>query len=465
MTLWEKYIDNLRFPSLDNNIDVDILIIGGGIAGLSNLYVQKDKNSLLVEANRVGMGVTMASTAKLTILQEDILLKLLKNSFYIAKTYLNSQLEALNMLKKIINKENIECDFEEVDSLLISRNQKEIKKVEIIKKFLKINNILVTDLNNKRGIKIKAYQFNPLKYLNGLKKELKDKIYEQTKVINMKKNKDYYIVTTSNQKIIKAKKVIITCQYPFFLKPLFLPLNTTIQKSTIIVTKKCPNKKLNYITVDKPTLSYRSYNNYGIYLSGVHPTWKSNNEIKNYEKVKKAFNILEEDILCSWTNTDIISGDNLPFIGVIKNNMYIATAFNTWGILNGIISSKIIDDLINNKENPYLNIFNPQRIKKYQKSINSIFSNLISFLKGIKKNKKWYSKKVFWENVKGKRIGIYVDEEGKEHKVKAICPHLKCPLEFNLVDKTWDCPCHSSRFTIDGKWLKGPSKKDISYKK
>lgn len=461
---WINYLEKIPCPKLTKNITVDTLIIGGGIAGLTNLYKEKAQNTILVEANIVGMGVTAGSSSKITILQEDILAKILAKDYDTAKLYLNSQIDAIKLLKEIIHTENLECDLEKVDSLLIARNNKEIEKVKKISKFLQINNIKVTKLKKINGLKIKAYQINPIKYINGLKKILKNKIYEQTRVIDIKKENNYYLVYTNNQNVIKAQKVIITCQYPFFLKPLFLPLNTTIEKSTIIVTKEKNKPKLNYITVGKPTLSYRSYKNYGIYLSQAKATWHKNNDIYNYKKVKKLFNLKEEDIVSIWTNMDIISGDNLPYIGLIDKNMYIATAFNTWGILNGIISSQIIFDLINNRNNPYINLFNPKRIGKYQKIFNSIFSNIISFIKGIKKNKSWYSSHISFLNIKEKRIGIYTDEQGKTFKVKAICPHLKCPLEFNEIDKTWDCPCHSSRFTYDGKWLKGPSKKDITFK-
>ena len=94
-----------------------------------------------------------------------------------------------------------------------------------------------------------------------------------------------------------------------------------------------------------------------------------------------------------------------------------------------------------------------------------LFNNAKTFIgTKINKNKSWYSNKVSFVNVDGKSLGVYIDESGNEHIVYNKCPHLGCSLIFNEVEKTWDCPCHSSRFDIDGRCIKGPSNYDISYK-
>lgn len=469
MTIWEEYLDKKILPSLSENIETTTLIIGGGITGLTTLYYLNNVNTILVESNQIGYGVTKGTTGKLTFLQEDILNKLLKKDINIALSYLQSQMKAIKLIKDIIKKENIACNFEKSSSFLIATNKKEREKLITLAKFLKFANVDINSITEKDTFALKTdetYVFNPLKYLNYLKNKLAKQIYENTKIIDITKNKGYYYAKTSDNKIIKCKNIVIACHYPFFLKPLFLPLNTTIEKSYIIVKEEKENKHYNYITFKKPVLSFRYFedNNkvYGIYLGKSHNTCYSNND-NNIKKVQKIFKIKDSEVLYKWTNVDLKTNDYIPYIGKIKNNMYIATGFNTWGMTNSIIGAYLISNLINVGKSEYQELFNPKRKRKYLKFYYSVYSNIIAFVKGFNKNKIWY-KNISFKNVNGQRIGIYTDEAGKKHQVVAICPHLKCPLEFNAIDKTWDCPCHSSRFDIDGKCLKGPSKFNIKFR-
>lgn len=169
-----------------------------------------------------------------------------------------------------------------------------------------------------------------------------------------------------------------------------------------------------------------------------------------------------------WTNEDIITNDFLPYIGKIDDNLYIGTGYNTWGMTNGSLAGKIISDLILNKENKYKNIFNPRREMPISNIVNityDLFSSTKPFVENkLVKNKAFYTKNIKFAKRNGKNIAIYIDDHEKKHIVYNTCPHMKCSLIFNEVELTWDCPCHSSRFNLDGKCIKGPSKYDISYK-
>ena len=148
--------------------------------------------------------------------------------------------------------------------------------------------------------------------------------------------------------------------------------------------------------------------------------------------------------------------------------MLIGTGYNTWGMTNGSLAGKILSDIILKKENKYINLFNPMRKINKGKIINFpliLGSNAYSFIKSkIYKNKKWYPNTVRFEKRNGKNIAIYIDENKKEHIVYNLCPHLKCSLNFNEIELTWDCPCHGSRFDIDGNCIEGPSNYNITYK-
>ena len=164
-----------------------------------------------------------------------------------------------------------------------------------------------------------------------------------------------------------------------------------------------------------------------------------------------------------WSNIDIITGDNVPYVGEIKNNLFIATGYNTWGMTNSSIASVVIRDLILGHDNKYKDLFDPKRGVKIS-SLPLVFgSNFKSYAESkIDVSKSWYDK-VRIEERDGKKVGVYTDDNNNEHVVCIKCPHMGCNLFFNEVDKTWDCPCHGSRFDIDGKVIDGPSNYNISF--
>ena len=184
-------------------LSTDILIIGAGITGMTTAYFLKDKNVCVVDANRIGHGVTLNTTAKINYFQERIYTKIksIRNE-ECAKKYLKSQLNAIKDIKEIIEKENIDCDFKRVDSYVFSNKESKIEPLKKEVEFLKENNIDVKEKELPSKITqyssyyvSDTYIFNPIKYLEGLYKLLKDKIniYEKTKIIKIEKKDNYYI--------------------------------------------------------------------------------------------------------------------------------------------------------------------------------------------------------------------------------------------------------------------------------
>lgn len=479
MSIWNINEKDRKVLKLNNDLDLDILIIGAGLTGLNTAYYLQDKKNIaVVDANLYGHGVTLNSTAKITYLQDNIYTKIIMNSnIKKAKTYLKSQIDAVKMLTNIIDKEQIDCDLVKTPSYLFAHNKNEVKKVLDEVAFLKDNkiNIIKDELQDidkcYDAYKVlDTYTFNPIKYLDGLYNLLSKKIpiYENTKIVKIEyKNNKYYCYSNSN--CITANKVILACHYPFFLLPFMLPIRGSIEKSHIIITKDTNYENHSVINTCSPIYSWRYYddgnNKYRISLGQSHNITSKLNDEKNFLKVRNNFKINDEDIVLEYSNTDIISHDYIPYIGMIRKNMYIATGYNTWGMTNSILGAKIISTQINNNEILYDNIFNPKRY-----SISLIIKILINSFNQTKayissklfKNKKWYDN-VYFVNKNGKNLGIYIDKNGSKHIVYNKCPHLGCSLIFNEKEKTWDCPCHSSRFNMDGKCIKGPSTYDISY--
>lgn len=484
-SIWKENVNNKKLPSLDKNVQCDVLIIGGGIAGLSTAYFLKDtnKNIILIDKDKCCEGASSRNTGKLTFMQELIYHKIAKNySGDVASHYLNSQKEAISLALDIIKENDIECSLYEQDAYVFINKDSDKKKIEDEIDFYKKNNIecelidkIPINFKINLGIKTKgSYSFNPYKFLIELKNILKDRIniYENTRAISALREGNYYIVKTKNNKIIKCKYVVIATQYPFFIVPYFTPLKTAVEKS-FIVSGASKINNFQAISEGKPTFSFNYYDKDGgylLYARRSHSVTTNLDTRSDEEEIvseyKRLFNKTPKYY---FQNHDLMTYDYMPFIGKIDNyNMFVLTGFNKWGNTNGIIGGKLVSDLILEKENNYVEIFNPRRSLSLLKIKNLIVYNAMVMsryiVNKIVSSKGYYDDSVRIEYIDGNKCGIYTDENG-EHVVSNICPHMKCNLVFNYVDKTWDCPCHASRFDIDGNVIYGPSVYDIKVNK
>ena len=440
-SIWKDNYKETNYKSLDKDVTCDVLIIGGGITGISSLYNLKNSNLnvVLVEQNKIGLGVTSNSTGKLTYLQNDLIDKIRKNySDKEASLYIRSQIDSINKIYNVINELNISCDLEKVNFYLYTNKENEIDKLKDLEMFLNKNDIKVYKgyhklVDYKYMFYVSdTYIFNPLKFINGLLKYNNYPIYENTSIINIKRINNEYLCYTKQNKI-RTKYVIIASHYPYFLKPLLFPMKVSLEKSYLSAStyKTTPFSLISY---SNPFISMRTYKNNIIYLSNSHSI-NTSCDMNNFnELIKKVKNLnINPDYL--WSNIDIITIDGLPFIGKVNNNLLIGTGYNTWGLTNGFLSGNILSDIILGKENEYINLFNPKRFK-----LKDIFPYLGNSLKSID------------GFIKG-----YCDSKS----TKYVCPHLGCKLLYNEVEDTFDCPCHGSRFDNDGKCINGPSNKDI----
>ncbi len=273
-SIWEDIAD-IECPELKDNKEVQVLIVGGGITGISTLiHLKKDNlKVILVERNKCGYGTTGKSTAKITYLQERIYMNLRKNlNDTQAKNYLDSQRYAVNLIKDLIVKNKIDCDLKQVPSYLFTTKEDNIKKIEEEYNFLKNNGVDVTKVTNvffnknvKLALKVNdTYVFHPLKYINYWKNKYKDSIYENSKLEAIKKVKGGYVCLV-NGKIIKTKYLVLGMHYPYFLKPFFLPTKSYVEAS-YIGAKNTKGEDFSAINIDNPTISMRRDNNNFIYL-------------------------------------------------------------------------------------------------------------------------------------------------------------------------------------------------------
>ena len=467
-------VKNKTLKRVTKDLECDTLVVGGGITGMSTFYQLRKNNvkALLIERNKCGEGVTARSTSKITYLQEKEYMNIRKfGKVDLAKGYLESQITAVKELKRIIDKENISCDLKKSESLLFTNDEE--NKVKLLEEynFLKESGVDAEFVENRENFKyaIKVsdtYMFHPVKYVIGLKNILQEYVYENSKLEKISREDGVYKCYV-NDHVIKCRHVVIATHYPYFILPLLFAFKNHVETSYVGAVKVREFKNVNAINIDDETISYRYHqddkNNYLIYLTNsmASPNIKS---IKgNFENLKKKYNF---DYV--WSNKDIITNDYLPLIGKLDEDddgVLLACGYNTWGMTNATLASMILRDIILKRQNKYIELFRPDRLLSWNKVVR-FFPDAYGSVKAILKSNKGNvnNSRVIYTKLDGKNVVIYKDENNKEHIVLNRCPHMKCGLVFNEVEKTWDCLCHGSRYDIDGKCIEGPSNHDITFK-
>ncbi len=495
ISYWIESVPNLLLKnnSLDKDLNCDVCIIGGGITGITCAYYLSKHgfNVIILEKDLLAKKASGNTTAKITS-QHGLFYEYLNNSFSkkFAKDYLTANEIAMNNIENIIKSENIECDFERQSSYIYTNSESDIDK---IKNETAILNSLgfpaeyttsiplpVSDIAGAIKFPNQA-QFHPRKYLAGICNSIlnnKVKIFENTKVYDVKKEKDYYLTFTKNNKI-KSKYVILASHYPIINVPGFYFLKMYQETSYLIgLETKQELFEGMYLSSNSPSVSFRTakFGNKKLLIVGgsSHKVGAKTDLSNSYKFLEEQAKVLYPDakLIYKWNTQDCISLDKIPYIGRFSNllpNMYVTTGFKKWGMTSSNVAANIITDKILGKENPYEYVFSSTRfhpIKNNKELGNMVkevtYSLAINKLKIPKDTLNNIAKddgKII--EVDGKKVGVYRDCNDKIHTIEPICSHLGCELSWNNLDKTWDCPCHGSRFDYNGHSLYDPSIKDL----
>ncbi len=428
-SIWSEDLKSGKINSVNSDINTQALIIGGGITGLLCAHFLKENgvDYVLVEKNRILNGVTKNTTAKITLQHGIIYNKLIKKAgFQKAQQYLEANKQAVEKYFQMCKK--FDCDFEIKDSFVYSLSDRkkiedEIKALEQLGHKAHFLSDLPLPIKAVGAVKIKNQaQFNPIKFLSSISKDLN--IYENSKVTEVNGNTAY-----CNGKKINAKKIIFATHFPFKNTHGSYFLKMYQHRSYVIALKGAPNINGMYVDENIKGLSFRNYGEYLLLGGGSHRTGKNGGgyaELRNFARENYA-NLKEEYF---WATQDCMTLDSVPYIGnYSKNtpNWYVATGFNKWGITSSMVAANILCDMVMEKENPYSNVFLPSRsILKPQLVVNGI-ETTVNLL-----------------NPKPRR-----------------CTHLGCALKWNAAEHSWDCGCHGSRFTQEGKVINNPAQKDL----
>lgn len=492
---WIASTPQTNYNHLLDDVKVDIAIIGGGITGITSAYLLKQEGYkvAIIEADRIIQGTTGHTTAKITS-QHALIYNRLRTQLggEKARQYAEANETAIRKISDLIQEKSIDCDFSLQNAYVYTQQDEYVSQ-------------LINEVNAASSLGIKASflpeiplplaikgamlfenqaQFHPRKYLLALAQDIPGNgshIFEQTKVVDVQEGNPCLVVTSRDKKVA-AQKVIIASHYPCYEAKGLYFTRIYPERSYILglKTKEAFPGGM-YISAEEPARSLRAQKQDGgelILVGGEHhKTGQGEDTSNHYNKLKDfADGLFEvEDIPYRWSTQDYTTMDEVPYIGHLTSgtpDVYVATGFYKWGMTNGTVAALIFRDLIAKGSNPWQEVYNPSRFtpstsaKNFVKENLNVAKHLIAGkILSVPSDIEIPRGEGKLLELEGQRIGAYRDEQGTLHLLDTTCTHLGCELQWNSAEKSWDCPCHGSRFTYEGDIIEGPALHQLSHVK
>lgn len=431
-SIWQNEISLPQFPALEQDKKTDVLIIGGGMAGVLCTHFLKEQgvDCMLAEASTVGSGITKNTTAKITAQHGLIYGKLLRTVGVAgAAAYLSVNQQALEIFRALAA--NIHCDFEERDAYVYDRSgtralKQEVAALQQLGFPAELIHTLSLPFPVAGGVRFpKQAQFHPLKFLGAVAKNLP--IYEHTAVRELGEHK-----AVCDKGTITAGKIIVATHFPMLNKHGSYFVKLYQHRSYVIALENAQQVDGMYLDQAKNGMSFRNYGNLLLIGGGDHRTGKrGGNWTELREFASKYYPRAKEK--SHWATQDCMSLDGLPYIGPYSartKDLFLATGFNKWGMTSSMVSAMILSRMVLGETVPEAALFSPSRSILKPQLLANAFEATVNLLTPTRKR----------------------------------CPHLGCALKWNKAEHSWDCPCHGSRFTENGKLIDNPATGDLSLK-
>ena len=470
------------FPKLERDIDVDVAVIGAGITGLTTAYlVKQDGRSVAVlERDLVGTGTTGYTTAKVTALQ-GLMYRFLEESYDTdtARVYANASETGMELVASLAK----DADVRRLPSYTFTRSREDVPRIEEEVAAASRAGLAVSfeadcglpfDVSGAVGLPDQVH-FHPKRYCDALAQEVAD-VSERTEAVDVDDG-DPCTVETSDGRTIRAGAVVVATQLPFIFGGVFFAKASPSRSYCIAGRMDDPPAGM-YISSDEPIRSIRPHyadDDTWLIVSGEgHKVGTDDDNEKRYvaleDFAREHFGVDPE---LRWSAQDYMPADGLPYIGRAAHtarNVYVATGFQKWGLSTGSFAALLLSDLIGGRDNPWAEVFDSTRIDAPRAAKPFLEANLKAGKHFIADRLRAIRPRSIDDLGPGegdlvdnglRTVAAYRDDHGKLHQVSATCTHMGCKVRFNPAEKSWDCPCHGSRFDVDGRVLEGPATKPL----
>lgn len=477
-SIWSKTEELPYHSPLPGSVDLEAAVIGGGLAGILTAYflMEQGIQTAVLEGGRLGSGQTQNTTAKVTS-QHGLIYERLIRQFGKERAwkYAKANETAISEYERLIEKEKISCMWERLPSFLYTNERPEALQKECqaaVKLGLPAELVKENDLPAPAKAALCFHdqaQFHPLQFLKGISERLT--IFEQTQVQAVKGDCIF-----TNRGVVKAKWIVFTSHFPFINFPGFYFMRMHQERSYVLALRN--TQKLNgmYYGIDPDGLSFRMSGDMMLLGGGAHRTGK-NREGGKYDMLwKKAQQFWPAcELYTRYSAQDCVSLDKVPYVGRFsptRPNWYVATGFGKWGMTSSMAAAQQISRQIAGKAGKGTSVFSPRRFVP-SAAVPALLQETAESFRGLLKEILYFPGKEFDQLPKGqgaviryngKKRGAYKDEKGTVYLVSTRCPHLGCQLEWNPDEKSWDCPCHGSRFNFRGELMDNPAQCHLKHR-
>jgi len=490
---WMDSTAQTRYPPLTADIQADIAVVGGGIAGLSSAWelVRTGLRVAVLEADQIAAGVTGYTTAKLTSLHTLIYSELVKvHGLEAATLYAQSQQDAIEHVVRTSAELDIDCDLERRPAYTYTESASTVQRIEAeanaaAQAGLSASFTTDTGLPFPVAGAVKVddqVQFHPRRYLLALADAIIRRggvIYEHSRVTNLKEG-DPGQVTTADGPTVTASEVVVATHYPVFDRALLftrlVPHRELVLAAPIAASQDPAGM---YITPDGNTRSVRTAPGLNggrlLIITGEWFTPGEGDVIGRYERLaqwaRQRFGV--ETFSHRWAAQDNASSDKLPHVGPLHvgaRHAWVSTGFGGWGMSNGVMSGKLLAASITGTPLPWTSLYDPRRhdivhevgpVLRAQAHVAQHFVGDRLRHGPVDTPEELGPGQAAILRIDGERCAVYRDPAGEVHAVSATCTHLGCIVAFNDAETTWECPCHGSRFGVDGSVQQGPANRPL----
>lgn len=426
-SIWEKDAKLPRFPKLEGDLRTDVLVIGGGLAGLLCAWqlTRAGVDCTLIEENRLMHGVSGRTTAKVTSQHGLIYDKLLRKfGSEQARLYWRANEEGLSALREL----GEAISFQPRSSFLyalrdVRKLEGEFAACQRLKIPARWRDALDLPFSVAGAIEFSDQgQCNPMKLAAFAAKDLK--IYEDTKALAFQGN----LVRTAGG-TIRAEKIVVATHFPMLNKHGSYFLKLYQQRSYVVALENAPRLEGMYLDCADNGLSLRNAGEYLLLGGGGHRTGKAGKGWELPETAARKY-FPQARTVARWATQDCMTLDGMPYIGLYSKkapNLYVATGFQKWGMTTSMVAARVLTDQILGKENLYADLFSPSRSILHKQLLCNGLETTANLLR----------------------------------PTRPRCPHLGCALRWNRAERSWDCACHGSRFSERGALLNNPATDDL----
>ena len=487
-SFWIDTTERPSFPSLTSDARVDVAIVGAGIVGtMAALFLEKaGKTVAVLEARRVLEGVTGHTTAKVTSLHTLVYAELIERFGDKAHLYAESNQAAISLIRDICRDRAIDCDLLETSAYTYTVNddyvpkiEREVEAAERLGLPARYFDEIPLPFDVKAAIGFSnQLEFHPRKFLLPLLEAIDGDgsgVFEQTRVVDVEEGSPCRI-TTASGRTVTADDVIVATNMPIVNKGLFFARAEPSRGYALamdVPPERVPDGM--FINVGAPTHSVRRAPYEGrtiLILAGEgHPVGEGGVHREHWERLQRwgASDLGASEVLYRWSTQDYYSVDKVPFIGRMapgSDHLFTATGFSAWGMTNGVVAGRLLADLITETPNEWAELYDPQRVdpkslpgfvKKGGHDAKRLIGDRLRRAARPEESDELTAGSGSVFDIEGEKVAIHRDDDGRLHAVSAVCTHLGCIVSWNDAERSWDCPCHGSRFAATGDVLQGPA--------